>query len=37
MRSENKLGIVSASNEGTAYAYSAFVITVGLCIGIRCL
>ena len=37
MRLENNLGIVSANNGGTAYAYSAFVITVGLCIGIRCL
>jgi len=37
MRSQNKLGIVSVSNEETVYAYSAFVVSVGLCIGIRCL
>ena len=35
IRSESKLDIVSGSNEGVAYAYSAFVTNVGLCIGIR--
>lgn len=36
-RSANKLDMVLISNGGTAYACSAFVISVGLCVGIRCL